>query len=76
MNEASITLVTVTLLLTRNPQATIAVKPIQTKTLNPFPITISEIAIAAKGKINARPLFENCAPEKIARAPMAVKFQM
>lgn len=36
----------------------------------------SESAIAAKGIMKAKRLSLNCAPENIANAPMAVKFQI
>lgn len=44
--------------------------------LKPFPMNRSEIAIAARGIMKARRLSLNWAPENIARAPIAVKFQI
>lgn len=65
-----------TFLRIRNPQSTIAVKARYTSMLKPLPINKSEIAIAAKGMIKAKRRSLNCAPENIAKAPIAVKFQM
>ena len=44
--------------------------------LKPLPINKSDIAMAAKGIMKAKRLSLNCAPEKIAKAPIAVKFQI
>lgn len=53
MNDAKITFIEFILFLIRNPHPTMAMKPVYTTRLNPFPIKRSEIAIDAMGIMNA-----------------------